>query len=173
MIKPISISNQFVLKNQQIKKQQKESVGKQSYADFSGYQVGQALKAQSGIGFKQAVFTPNTEIKVIEDKNVTSFMVTRYYYPSITPKDDLIAFFTVLLLIFLTQPYHEESSENVSGNKGQNGYYRLCYSGSKNNDNTLIEEVKKQKELFKALNQTNFENTLTSIKEFSSFKLSI
>ena len=53
MIKPISISNQFVLKNQQIKKQQKESVGKQSYADFSGYQVGQALKAQSGIGFKQ------------------------------------------------------------------------------------------------------------------------
>ena len=28
MIKPISISNQFVLKNQQIKKQQTESVGK-------------------------------------------------------------------------------------------------------------------------------------------------
>ena len=93
-------------------------------------------------------------------------METRYYYPSTTPKDDLIASFTVLLLIFLTPPYHEESSENVSGNNGQNGYYKLCYSGSKDSDSSLMDEVKKQKELFKALNQTNFENTLTSIKEF-------
>ena len=166
MIKPISISNQFVLKNQQTKRQEKENVGIQSCGDFSSYQVGQALKAQAGIGFKQAVFVPNTELKVIEDKNVSSFMETRYYYPSTTPKDNLIASFTVLLLIFLTPPYHEETSENVSGNNGQNGYYKLCYSGSKDSDSSLMDEVKKQKELFNALNQTNFENTLTSIKEF-------
>ena len=167
MIKPISISNQFVLKNQQTNNQEKEPVGAISYADFlSGYQLGQALKAQSRIGFKQAVFVPNTELKVIEDKNVSSFMETRYYYPSTTPKDNLIASFTVLLLIFLTPPYHEESSENISGNKGQNGYYKLCYSGSKNNDSSLTDEVNKQKELFNALHQTDFENTLASIKKY-------
>lgn len=114
MIKPISISNQFVLKNQQTKRQEKENVEIQSCGDFSSYQVGQALKAQAGIGFKQtnslyvnskinesgrASFVPN-ENKIILYRPYSDEVILKslYSYKANSLKDNFIALYTSYLM---------------------------------------------------------------------------
>ena len=69
MIKPISIKNPCVVSNYTVGSQKQSNYNSQSNIKFYNYKMGQALKYQKGIVFKQNNFVRNTELKIIEDEN--------------------------------------------------------------------------------------------------------
>ena len=120
----------------------------------------------------------NDKLKIIKNNDIetsSNNIITMYPYEDKDMKDSIVALFTDLILIFLLPPYHQEESgtEILSkpisfNNDTKYVYHNLYFNFPKAEFINLTPEnaLDIQKNLFKMINNTNFEVTLNDIKKY-------
>lgn len=128
--------------------------------------------AINNISFRQNYNVNISNITPVHKKNDNFLYETKYSFEAENLKDLYIAQYTNDLIILLTPSFHSEQSDITdyvplnSGEKKQN-FHTLIISASKEKINNKNEIINKQQEVLKNLYNTNFEQTLDDIKEYS------
>lgn len=113
-----------------------------------------------------------SNITPVHKKNDSFLFETKYSFEAKNLKDLYVAQYTNDLIILLTPSFHAEQSDitdfipSNSSEKRQN-FHTLIISTSKEKIKNRNEIINKQQEVLKGLYDTNFEQTLNEIKEYS------
>jgi hypothetical protein len=140
----------------------------------SGSNMSQALLAINNISFKQS-YNTNLNINTItpvNKKNDDFLFETKYSFEAENLKDLYIAQYANDLIMLLTPSFHSEQSDITAfvpsnSNEKKQNFHTLIISASNEKTNNKNEIINKQQEVLKDLYDTNFEQTLNDIKEYS------
>ena len=103
-------------------------------------------------------------IDVVSKSSAPICVQTNYSYNSISMRDDYVALYTTMMLIFLTGTFHSEKS-NIVKNKNEE-YHSLIFIVPEEFGNTTSEKIyDKQQELFKVLYENDYSMVLDGIKQ--------
>lgn len=117
----------------------------------------------------------NDKLKIIKNNNIdlsNDNIVAMYPYEEKDFKDNLTAFFTDLILVFLFQPYIQEESGTealhppISLNKNDKKYAYHNLSFNFPEAKTPEKALETQKSLFKTINDTDIELNLKNLKKY-------
>ena len=128
------------------------------------YEVGLAIFAKNNISFKNNNKKDVLIDSVFTEKVKENSIQTKYFYDSKSKRDDYIAFYTTMLLVFMTPPFHDASS-NIHANTKKH-YCDLKFNIQDDDQKTYKSCYEKQQQLMKVVYNTNFETTLESLKEY-------
>ena len=120
-----------------------------------------AILARNNINFRQKEKLILLD-SVYNDKLKTNNAETCYMYNS-TPKNDTLAYYSGMLILFMTPPFHKDIHKKSDNGKT---YLSLIVSAGKNGLDTYGKCYEKQQELIQAVYNTDIENTLYDMKNY-------
>ena len=163
MIQPISRVSYY--SNYQIRQSKIENqVGLiNNNTELSGYNAGQAILSRSNISFKER--EKLVPLTIMYDKELKTDNVEICYSYKSSKRNDTLAYYTGMLMLFLTTPFHKDVSKK---NKDGKIYLSLITSVNDYNLKTYGECYEKQKQSMQAIYDTNFETTIESMKNIDT-----